>query len=121
VNQINAHFRGGLQLDRDVLLAVLEVGGVSSSSAWSYTSLCVQVNGGNVQNTIAFLQAGQGDFVDPGPAAGGLPPGYMTKPANWVQPKSKQESREPGSVEVPGAPAFRVLWNLTSRRVAVPY
>jgi hypothetical protein len=102
LTQINNAFRGGLQLDRDVLLAVLEV------------------NANNVQATIAFLQAGQNDFVEQAPQANGqpqLPKGeerrafcknimftkdfvdYMAKPKNWVQPKTSQESRDPNSNE----------------------
>ncbi len=82
--QINAAFRGGLQLDRDVLLSVLEI------------------HQNDVQATIQFLQAGQNDFVEQAPAANGqpvLPPHYMDKPANWVAPKSMQEARDPASIE----------------------
>lgn len=84
MTQINNAFRGGLQLDRDVILAVLEV------------------NGGNVQQTIAFLTAGEGQLVEEAPQANGqpkLPPGYMTKPPNWAQPKTKAQSRDPASLE----------------------
>lgn len=81
IAELNRQFRGGAGLDRDVLLAVLEL------------------HQGDVQQTVAFLQAGEGHMVDPGPAADGLPANYMTKPANWQQPKAVNSEVAPESLE----------------------
>ncbi len=48
---------------------------------------------------MAFLQAGEGQMVDPGPAHNGLPPGYMQKPNNWVAPKPFEGDVDPASHE----------------------
>jgi hypothetical protein len=66
----------GNNLEQDVLEAVLSM------------------FNGDVTQTIDFLRAGQGDFVDPFEAAPGhaapretLPRDYMTRPRNWSQAK----------------------------------
>ena len=66
IRRIKNSFQHGNQLDDAVLEAVLEM------------------NGGNVNDTIQFLTAQNGDFVDRGSsAADALPANYMTKPAGW--------------------------------------
>lgn len=102
IDAINRHFRGGLNLDRDVLVS----GSLCSCiflfffffSSFSLQKV-LELHGGDAQQTIQFLQAGEGQMVDPGPAADGLPPNYMTKPQNWAQPKAYASDVDPNSLE----------------------
>jgi len=70
----------GTKLDKEVLESVLEI--------------C----GGDARQAVAFLQAQQGDYIDPGPSASGessLPADYMTKPDKYVAPKSDDADESP--------------------------
>ena len=78
----------GNQCERDVLEAVLGV--------------C----GGDVKACEAFLTAGQGDYVDPGPSASAsLPQGYNDKPRGYSESNLKRRliqgsDSSPGKVQV---------------------
>ena len=67
---------GNQNLDQDVIVAVLEM------------------HGGDLNQTIQFLEAQGNDYVEPAPNANSLPNDYMTKPLDYSEVKLKEVAPE---------------------------